>query len=83
MAAQATQGGSFKIGHCAHLNVKPSSYMLGRDCNSPADDSKLITLSCDLLGGDENDEWIVNVDLGLRGPETGEQKAVAMKTWDM
>ena len=42
-----------------------------------------MTLSCDHLGGTYQKKWVLDVDKGLRGPETGDKKQVKMEGCDM
>ncbi|KAL9026179.1 MAG: hypothetical protein Q9196_005116 [Gyalolechia fulgens] len=68
-----------------HFQVKASDSKWGRSSNWAvlAQGDGLAGFSCVHLGGCDTDDWVVELDMGLRGKETGSIRTVKANGADM
>lgn len=68
-----------------HFQVKASDSKWGRSSNWAvlAQGDGLAGFSCIHLGGCDADEWVIELDMGLRGKETGSTRTVKANGTDM
>ncbi|MCJ1231812.1 hypothetical protein MMC12_008491 [Toensbergia leucococca] len=68
-----------------HFQVKASDSQWGRSSNweALAKGDGLAGFSCIHLGGTDADEWVIELDMGLRGQETGNIKTVKANGTDI
>ena len=68
-----------------HFQVKASDSKWGRSSNwaTLAQGDGLAGFSCVHLGGCETDGWVIELDMGLRGKETGSIRTVNAYGTDM